>query len=312
MIAVACSESGALAGQSRASGARPGIRGLLRAVTAAAAIGPLGCAQDSSLAQLSEARRLSAALLIDFQSADAASDRAVMADSDDAARGFVRDAQRATQQMQRDAAALTPILERLGYGAERASLAQFAACSAKHRQLDQSILDLAPANTNVKAQRLSSGEAQAAADALRDALAPVVPDAGAAAYWRVRALAATALSSVREIQALQAPHILEAEDAEMTRIEARMSAAHGAARAALDALAGAVEPAMRARVATATAALDRFARVNAQIVELSRRNTDVRSLALTMGQKRTLSAACESALHALQDALAKRSLGGTR
>jgi len=45
---------------------------------------------------------------------------------------------------------------------------------------------------------------------------------------------------------------------------------------------------------------------------LSRRNSNVRSLALSLGQKRTLTARCEETLGALQDALAKRGFGGTR
>ena len=60
------------------------------------------------------------------------------------------------------------------------------------------------------------------------------------------------------------------------------------------------------------AALDRFLAVNAEIVVLSRRNSNVRSLALSLAQKRVLAAQCEDALRALEDALAKRGLGGTR
>ena len=54
---------------------------------------------------------------------------------------------------------------------------------------------------------------------------------------RVKALAATAVAAVREIQALQAPHIAESDDAAMTRIEARMAAAERVARDQLKMLA---------------------------------------------------------------------------
>ena len=53
-------------------------------------------------------------------------------------------------------------------------------------------------------------------------------------------------------------------------------------------------------------------RVNAEIIALSRRNSDVRSLALVLGQKRMLTARCEETLTALQDSLAKRGFGATR
>jgi hypothetical protein len=52
--------------------------------------------------------------------------------------------------------------------------------------------------------------------------------------------------------------------------------------------------------------------LNRQIIALSRRNTNVRSLALALGQKRTLTAACEEDLRALQDALAARDFKATR
>jgi len=45
---------------------------------------------------------------------------------------------------------------------------------------------------------------------------------------------------------------------------------------------------------------------------LSRRNTDVRSLAVSPGNKRRLTAACDATLVALQDALAKRGFRATR
>ena len=53
-------------------------------------------------------------------------------------------------------------------------------------------------------------------------------------------------------------------------------------------------------------------KVNATILELSRRNTNVRSLALTLNQKGQLTNACEESLRGLREALAKRTIGGTR
>ena len=91
-----------------------------------------------------------------------------------------------------------------------------------------------------------------------------------------------------------------------------MATEEAAARSALASLGTMTEPASRPKLAAATAALDRFKDLNAQIIALSRRNTNVRSLALALGQKRTLTAACEDRLHALEDALAKREFTATR
>jgi hypothetical protein len=58
--------------------------------------------------------------------------------------------------------------------------------------------------------------------------------------------------------------------------------------------------------------LDRFSDLNKQIISLSRRNSNVRSLALSLGKKRMLTARCEESLHALQAALGRRAFTGTR
>ena len=98
----------------------------------------------------------------------------------------------------------------------------------------------------------------------------------------------------------------------MSRLEKRSADAEAEARRSITLLDGLLPPAARPRLVTAAAALDTFMSVNAEIVTLSRRNSNVRSLALSLGQKRTLIAACEDRLSALQDALATRGFAGTR
>jgi hypothetical protein len=68
---------------------------------------------------------------------------------------------------------------------------------------------------------------------------------------------------------------------------------------------------MEKQMATSEA-LNRFVDLNKQIIDLSRRNTNVRSLALSLDQKRTITPKCEESLRALQDALSKRGYNGTR
>ena len=130
--------------------------------------------------------------------------------------------------------------------------------------------------------------------------------------WRVEALVATAVATVREIQVLQAPHIADADEAVMTRMEKSMATSEAAARDALKALSSLVDPGYKARIVAATATLDRFMAINQQIISLSRRNTNVRSLALSLNQKGKVIPGCENALHALRDPLSKRGFTGTR
>jgi hypothetical protein len=278
------------------------------------AAGVAGCRTtplNTSLQRLLDAGKLAADLEIQFTKTGDAANRAVMADTDETSVAFAREAEQATQAVEKDSAALRPLLTALEYSNELRLLDEFDQRFAEYRKLDRSVLDLAVENTNLKAQRLSFGPAQEAADAVQNSLDALMP-ATQADMWRVKALAATAVAAVREIQALQAPHVAESDDAAMTRIEKRMTAEEGEARNALKMLAGLIAPGSRAQLAAASTALDRFVDLNRQLITLSRRNTNVRSLALSLGQKRMLTATCEDSLRALQDALSKRGFSATR
>jgi hypothetical protein len=128
----------------------------------------------------------------------------------------------------------------------------------------------------------------------------------------VDGLVAKAVLSVRDIQVLQAPHIAEADDAAMTRMEKQMGGLEADARDALKALSGLVDSKARPQVAAALVALDKFKDVPSQIVALSRRNTNVRSLALSLREKPMLTAACDDSLRTLEEALKKEGFTATR
>jgi hypothetical protein len=292
------------------SKAGPAIRWM--ALVAVGAFAATGCGVNGALGQLSEARRLSADLLVQFTKAADAGNRAVMADTDEGSAAFVREAEQAQLAVQRDADALKPILQGLRYAEETRLLDEFGSRFAEYRALDRTILGLAVENTNLKAQRLSFGPAQEAAESLRDSVEAVAPSDAAKNTWRVKALAAAAVATVREIQVLQAAHIADADDEAMSRKEKRIATLEASARSALEALAALVQPASRPRLGDAAAALDRFMGVNAQILALSRRNSNVRSLALSLNQKGKLAGACEDSLRALRHALETRGFTGTR
>jgi hypothetical protein len=260
------------------------------------------------LTRLMEARRLAAELLVAFTKSADAANRAVMADTDEASTAFAHEAQEQSQQVQRDLEQAAGVLQGLGYSDETELLKGFREAFTKYRELDREILALAVENTNLKAQRLSFGPAHAAANALRGSLGAVA----AKDQCRASALAAKATLAVREIEVLQAPHIAASEDAVMTDLESQMAALEASARSALRELDSLGTPELHAAVDTANKSLTDFMAVNAQLVTLSRRNSNVRSLALSLGQKRTLTATCEGDLRALNDRLTKRDFAATR
>ena len=268
-----------------------------------------------TLERVSEARALAANLLVQFTKSADAANRAVMADTDEASVAFAKEAGLAADAVQKDADALKALLQLLGYSDEQRLLGEFTGQYAQYRELDRRILDLAVENTNLKAQRLAFGPAQEAANAFRDALKAATAAQGKAegpTAWHVDALALTAVTTVREIQVLQAPHIADADEAVMTRMEKEMATSESSARRALDQLRVLLPPSSQGQIRAATAALDKFMDLNLQIIALSRRNTNVRSLALSLDEKRKITTSCEESLHALQAALAKRGFTGIR
>jgi hypothetical protein len=290
----------------------PAVRRSSLLLLPAAVLVTIGCNVNAALEEVVEARHLSSDLVVQFTKAADLSNLAVMADTDEASVAFAREARQRTAAAQKDAVALRPLLETLRFEEERQLLGAFESRFAEYQKLDGTVLDLAVENTNLKAQRLSFGAAQEAADAFARALEPFGQVGDTKEGWRLRAIAADARARAREIQALEAPHIAATEDSAMTGIEARMSAAAEAARRDLATLAASGQPGAQARLDAATAELDRLLRVNQEVIGLSRRNTNVRSLALALTEKRATVAACEESLHALQTALATRGYARTR
>ena len=286
---------------------RPGLQvALLAALAVPSCVNPL-----ADLPKLFEARRLASGLHVAFTHAADAANRAVMADTDDASMQAMNEAREARQLVERDVQGLQPILQALGYQDELQDLSAFTSRYGEYRRLDDEILPLAVENTNLKAQRLSFGPAQEAAGAFQAALASAI-GSRAGKNAQADALAARARVAVLEIQVLQAPHIAEADEAAMTRLEAQMSASAADARTALDGLKRALPPAAAPHLAAADAALARFMKINADLITLSRRNSNVRSLALSLGRKRVVTAECEDQLTMLGQALSKHESTATR
>jgi hypothetical protein len=281
-------------------------------VLALSAIAAIACDENAALERVSRARHLAADLHVQFTKAADSASKAVLSDTDEASQSFANDAEQAKQAVRTDIETLRPLLQQLNLTDELHVLDQFVTSFDAYGELDRRILDLAVENTNLKAQRLSFGPAQGAADAFRDALQSAVPSDQSKDAWQIKALVATAVQAVREIQILQAPHIANADDTVMAGMETRMQASEANARRAVEALAPLLQGGSRGQLTRATEALNRFMTVNAEITALSRRNTNVRSLALSLSEKSTIVATCEEKLSALRDLLATRGLTGRR
>lgn len=286
----------------------PRARWLVLGVLGLAVCG--GCSKPS-FSRLPEARATVERLGALFAKASDASNRAVMADTDAQSQAYADDAVAAVRVVDREVTLLRPNL--VGYTEELGHLDEFVAAFDQYRALDKQVLALAVENTNLKAQRLSFRTVREAADAMVDALDHAARSAPLAQSARFAAGAAAATIAVRQIQILEAPHIAEPGDSAMAALEAQMASNERAARAAIASLSSPnPAPATAAALDHVSQALDRFLAQNAEVVRLSRQNTNVRSLALVLGPKPALIAACDGALERLAAGLAKRTSGGTR
>jgi hypothetical protein len=259
-------------------------------------------------AELGEANRLAADLRVQFNKAADASNRAVMADTDEASIAFAHDSEQLSSAVEHDVGALDPLVKGLAAN-EVELLEQFKKQFSDYEKADREILALAVENTNLKAQRLSFGPAKDAADRFKAALEALPAALPAADRCRGEALVARAVLAVRELQALQGPHIASADDAAMAAMEQQMAALDSSVVEGLNALSGLVDP---ARLATARAAFDEFKNLGAQIVTLSRRNSNVRSLDLSLRVKPPITAACDDTLRNLQQVVANEGSKATR
>jgi hypothetical protein len=255
---------------------------------------------------------------VSLASASEAEKSAVLATSDQDSRRLADVARAASSEVEEERAKLGALLAS-GTAEEQALLAQFSGAFADLRRVDDQVLGLAVQNTNLKAYALAFGPAADVAATLDSALArvagrqfgpsDVMRDAVRDAT-RILVLASDARLGVLRIQAALAPHIAEESDARMDQMEAAMTQEAQRVRSALDGLAAI--PLLR-RDADLTAASAQFARyqeLERQILKLSRENTNVRSLELSLNQKRNAMTLCLEDLDALEQAISKEPIPG--
>jgi hypothetical protein len=263
--------------------------------------------QASSAAQFeARARRADrvSRLQLGLSSASEAEKTAVMAVTDQDSKASADLARASTAQVERERQELEAILRSGGTPQERELLDQFSRSFVEFQRIDGEILALAVKNTNLKAYGLAFGPAAQAIQEMGDALSKLAAEsAGLPDGTKILQFAFAAQTSALRIQTLLAPHIAEESDAQMDKLEASMAKDDEKVRSAFDGL-GAI-PRLRtdADLAGATQSYARFSGLRKDILALSRENTNVRSLTLSLNQKRKVATVCEDALTSLKQAI---------
>jgi len=173
------------------------------------------------------------------------------------------------------------------------------------------VLALAVKNTNLKAYGLLFGAAASALSEMDTALSRVIAKhAESADAKRVMQLAFGARLGALRIQALLSPHIAEESDQKMDQMEASMGKEEVQVRKDLDGLTTLAKLPGDADLVAAASQFSRYEEVKARILSLSRENTNVRSLTLSLSQKRKAMALCLDSLNALKLAILDEPIAG--
>ncbi len=239
---------------------------------------------------------------------------AVMATTDRDSQSFADQARAQVAAVERGRRELAGLLQRGGTKTERNLLAQFSEAFAEFQRIDRDLLNMAVQNTNLKAYALAFGPAAEVLREMDAALGRVVaqntnstaPDAR-----QVIQLADDARIRALRIQTLFPPHIAEETDEKMDELEARMAQEDQEIRKDFEGLVALLKPQGNSDIETAVSRYAKFNEIKAQIIKLSRENTNVRSVALSLNQKRKVMGMCQDALAALEQAIQQEPVART-
>jgi hypothetical protein len=260
----------------------------------------------AQLALKAQRVELAGRMRLDLASASEAEKSAVLATTDRESQAFADQARAATAAVERERTKLQELLRTGGTENEKKLLAQFSQDFAGFQRVDKEVLDLAVQNTNLKAYALAFGPAAEALEALDAALSRLATQSANSAApeaKQVMQLADDARIRAWRIQALLTPHIAEESEQKMDELEARMAREDAEVQKDLKGLAALLKPGASPDLETATSLYAQFGEMRTQILKLSRANTNVRSLALSLNQKRKVMLLCQDDLAALEQAL---------
>lgn len=236
-----------------------------------------------------------------------ATKNAVLATDEETAKEFVRTARSSLAQVKEDLDKLGGLFARSRQAESAKALARVTTDLASLEKVAGSILGLAGRNTNLQASLLSHTAANQAVERLRTALA----SAGDGADCPAAREALRAVAACLTILSLEDRHIDEASDDGMDRLERQMEDQRALAAGALDRLAGLL-PAGATGPEQARAALGDLWQNNQRIVALSRENSNIAALTLTMGHARQLLAQTLLDVDALRKSVLSREFSATR
>lgn len=238
---------------------------------------------------------------------------AVMAITDEESHALAEQSRKSADAVERDYQELKRLIDAAKIDPEMKLLKEFGDNWNNSKVIDRELLSLAVENTNIKAANLSytaAAQAMANFERLLSGLMDIPASDGERA--QLAKLAYQAATAALMIYSLEAPHINEAQDKKMDELENLMGVNEKKVLTALRNLPRLTDP--HGRIDNdALLAFSKFMVAHKEVVRLSRMNTNIKSLQLSLGRKRKAAAQCEEILNSLQDAVQNgRSFKATR
>jgi len=242
---------------------------------------------------------------LDLASASEAEKSAVLAVTDQDSQMFAEQARAASMKVEQDRRELEELLATGGTQGEKDFLAQFTTTFGELQRIDKDLLALAVKNTNLKAYSLAFGPAATALKEMDAALARLTTEDAQGLPFT-----ATARIAAWRLLTLIPPHIAEENEKKEDEMEAFMTTEDAQVRKSLAGLAALPQFTNNPDLATATVSYTEFSKLKTQILALSRENTNVRSLSISLNEKRKAMLVCQGVLSALQQAILAEPIAG--
>ena len=232
---------------------------------------------------------------------------AVMAITDEESQKFADQSLAASATVEQNLTHLRSLIDAAPLQDEKKLDSEFNTCWTELRKLDQVILELAVQNTNLKAASLSQEKGAETMQQFEHALEELMHSyAGTPNEGRITDLSFHAITAGLKMYNLHGSHIAEASDEKMNQIETQIKAEENEAAKSLDGLTEIVGAESKDFLQAKTA-FSEFKEVTAKVIKLSRQNSNIKSLELSLGRKRKIAAQCDEILAAFQETVQKNS-----
>jgi hypothetical protein len=238
---------------------------------------------------------------------------AVLSESDEDSKTFADQSLQAIAEVEQGRRELGELIKRSKDSEEMKQLQEFDQCWTEFQKIEQVLLNLAVQNTNLKAAKLAQTAASDAVQRFENDLLGLLETGTSSGDCKQIAMPVfEAAASCLRIHYLLTPHINSASDQEMDRIEAEMNNNSDVVDQSLDTLAQHAGEKGLTPLQDARKAFVDFIKVTEEVVRLSRQNTNIKSMELSLGKKRMVTAECEGMLNSLQETVQSRTFKATR